>query len=195
MNRSVKLHQLTLAAILVAIILVMTITPLGYLHVGVVSISFLAIPVVIGGIVLGPAYGGVLGAVFGITSFAQCFGIDAFGTTLMSLNPAGTFLTCLVPRILIGVFAGLLYPALRRADRAGVWSSVVTAVAGSLTNTVFFVGLVIFFFKDSYFGGSGVWAIIMAFFSVNVVLEAVVCGIVGAAFSRILSPLVKPQQA
>lgn len=186
MNRNSKVHRITLTAILMAIILLMAFTPVGYLKVGVVSITFLAIPVVVGGIVLGPLYGGLLGAVFGLTSFVQCFGMDAFGTALMGLNPVATFVTCLVPRILIGVFAGLLYPVLRRLDRRGVWSAVVTAVVGSLTNTVFFVGMVILFFQNSYFAGSGVWAIIMAFFSINIPLEAVVCGVVGAALSKVL---------
>ncbi len=186
MNLNKKVHQITLTAILMAVIVLMAFTPVGYLKVGIVSITFLAIPVVIGGIVLGPLYGGLLGAVFGLTSFVQCFGMDAFGTALMGISPIATFVTCLVPRILIGVIAGLLYPALRRLDRGGVWSAVVTAVAGSLTNTVFFVGMVILFFRNSYFAGSGVWAIIMAFFSVNIPLEAVACGVVGAALSKVL---------
>ena len=187
MNRSSKVHRITLTAILMAIILVMSFTPLGYLKVGIVSITFLAIPVVIGGIVLGPLYGGLLGAVFGATSFAQCFGMDAFGTALMGLNPLATFVTCLVPRILIGAVAGWLYRLLHRWDRAGVWSAVVTSVEGSLTNTVFFVGLVILFFQNSYFAGSGVWAIILAFFSLNIPLEAVVCGLLGGALSKVIS--------
>lgn len=186
MNRNSKVHRITLTAILMAIVILMAFTPVGYLKAGIVSITFLAIPVVIGGIVLGPLYGGLLGAVFGLTSFVQCFGMDAFGTALMELNPIATFVTCLVSRILIGVVAGLLYPALHKLDKSGVWSAVVTAVAGSLTNTVFFVGMVIVFFKNSYFAGSGVWAIILAFFSVNIPLEAVVCGVVGAALSKAL---------
>ena len=39
-----KVHKITLTAILMAIILVMSFTPLGYLKVGIVSITFLAIP-------------------------------------------------------------------------------------------------------------------------------------------------------
>ena len=191
MNRSSSVHRITLTAILMAIILIMSFTPLGYLKVGIVSITFLAIPVVIGGIVLGPLYGGLLGAVFGATSFAQCFGMDAFGTALMGLNPLATFATCLLPRILIGVVAGLLYRLLHRWDHAGVWSAVVTAVAGSLTNTVFFVGMVILFFQDSYFAGSGVWAIILAFFSLNIPLEAAVCGLLGCALSKVIAVVMK----
>ena len=47
MNRSEQVHRITRLAILVAIIFLLAFTPLGYLRVGIVSITFLAIPVVI----------------------------------------------------------------------------------------------------------------------------------------------------
>ena len=86
MSKSNKVHRITLTAILAAIIILMAFTPIGYLRIGVVSITFLTIPVVVGGIVLGPLYGGFLGAVFGLTSLAQCFMGDVFGATLFSLS-------------------------------------------------------------------------------------------------------------
>ena len=50
-----KIYKLSLAAVLTALIFVMAFTPLGYLKVGVVSITFLTIPVVIGAIIGGPS--------------------------------------------------------------------------------------------------------------------------------------------
>ncbi len=79
-------------ALLVAIIIVMSYTPLGYLKTLGVEISFLMVPVAIGAIMLGPAVGAFLGAVFGISSFLQCFGISQFGTMLLSINPIFTFI-------------------------------------------------------------------------------------------------------
>ncbi len=187
MNISNKVHRITLTAILAAIIILLAFTPLGYLRIGLVSITFLTVPVVIGGIVLGPLYGGLLGAVFGLTSFAQCFMGDAFGATLLNLNPAATLTACLVPRILIGIVAGVLYRALRKLDWLGAGAFVLTAVTGSLTNTVFFVGMVVAFFQNSYFGGSAFWTVFFSFFTVNAALEIVVCGLLGAAMSHILT--------
>jgi Predicted membrane protein len=144
--KTVRLVQL---AVLSAIIVLMAVTPLGYLKAGVISISFLAIPVVIGGIVCGPLYGGILGAVFGLTSFVQCFGADAFGTALMEINPVATFIMCIVPRILIGVFAGLVFKALikTKMPKAAVFS--ISSLIGALTNTIFFIGLLFVFFYNS----------------------------------------------
>lgn len=44
MNLNKKVHQITLTAILMAVIVLMAFTPVGYLKVGIVSITFLAIP-------------------------------------------------------------------------------------------------------------------------------------------------------
>ena len=52
-NTSSKVRQTALTAVLAAVVLLMAFTPLGYLRVGPVSITFLVIPVVIGGMTLG----------------------------------------------------------------------------------------------------------------------------------------------
>ena len=62
-NTNTQVRQTALTAVLAAIVLLMTFTPLGYLYVGPVAITFMVIPVVIGGITLGPARGGFLGGV------------------------------------------------------------------------------------------------------------------------------------
>ena len=76
--------------VLIAIIVLMSFTPVGYLKVGTVEITFLMIPVIIGAITLGAKSGAILGAVFGITSFIQCFGMSSFGIILLSINPVFT---------------------------------------------------------------------------------------------------------
>ena len=87
-----RTRTLTTLGILTAIILVMTFTPLGYIKTMGLEITLLHIPVILGAALTGPAGGMVLGAVFGFTSFFQCFGLSTFGTTLFSINPAGTFI-------------------------------------------------------------------------------------------------------
>lgn len=74
-----KTRKLVQMAILIAVMLILAFTPLGYLKVGAIEITFMTIPVVVGAIILGPTAGAVLGGVFGLTSFIQCFGMSAFG--------------------------------------------------------------------------------------------------------------------
>lgn len=189
-NTSSKVRQITLTAILAAIVILMAFTPLGYLRVGVVSITFLVIPVVIGGMTLGPVRGAFLGAVFGATSFAQCFMGDLFGAALIAISPLATALACFIPRILIGVVAGLLFPLLLKATKNNAVAFIGTAIAGTLTNTVLFVGLVVGFFQRSYFGGLPFFSIFVSFFTFNVALELIVGVVVSAALSAVLNRFV-----
>lgn len=116
-NVSAKTGRMVQLAILTAIILLMAFTPIGYLHFGIIEITLIMIPVIIGAIVLGPGAGAFLGGMFGLTSFIQCFGMSAFGAALLSIQPVLTFLVCMIPRILMGWLCGLIFKGLIRVDR------------------------------------------------------------------------------
>ena len=126
-------------AMLVALLAIFCFTPLGFLKIGIVEITFNMIPVIIGAIAVGPAAGAVLGALFGAASFWQCFGQSTFGTLLFGVNPFYTALICFVPRILAGLLPGLIFRAMT-AKKDNVAAYFVSAAVGSLTNTVLFVG-------------------------------------------------------
>ena len=79
-------------AVLIAIMLILAFTPLGYLRIGPLAISLMTIPVVIGAMILGPAGGAVLGLVFGLKSFYQCFEGDPFGEALVEMNTFFNFM-------------------------------------------------------------------------------------------------------
>ena len=81
MNRSSRTVKLVEMALLVAIILILAFTPLGYIKTLGLEITLIVVPVTIGAIILGPLGGAVLGAVFGITSFIQCFGMSPWSST------------------------------------------------------------------------------------------------------------------
>lgn len=138
--------DLVLLGVLSAVIVVMAFTPLGYLKVGVISISLLMIPVCIGAVALGPVGGAILGAVFGLTSFAQCFGMDALGTTLASYNMPGIFVQLVLSRILAGAGAGFVFWLVsKKNDIAGY---ICAGLAGALLNTFLYMGgLVLIFGK------------------------------------------------
>ena len=181
-------------AVLAAILIVMAFTPLGYLKIGTISITFLSSPVVVGAIVIGPACGAILGGVFGITSFIQCFGMDLFGTTLLGINPILTFLMCMVPRILMGLFVGLIFRALIKVDKTKIWSFAVASLSGAVINTVLFVGALILFFGTSeYIKGFGknFLAILSVLITINAVVEAAVCMVAGTAITKALSKTMK----
>ena len=176
--RQGKVTRMAQLALLLAILLVMAFTPLGYLHIGPLSVTFLVIPVVMGSVVLGVQAGALLGLAFGITSLAQCFGLDAFGTALFGINPFYTSFFCLVPRVLVGVAAWLVFRILEGRKLA----SYAASMAGSLTNSVLVLGSIILLFgKTDYiraFGGN-VFEILMTLGLVNALVEVLVCTVVG----------------
>ena len=82
--------QLTVLGLMSGILLLMAYTPLGYLNIGPLAISFNVIPVAVSAVVLGPVGGAVTGAIFGLTSFGQCIGIggtSAMGAVLFGISP------------------------------------------------------------------------------------------------------------
>lgn len=187
MSKKSNVKTLVQLALLTAIELVMAFTPLGYLKIGPVSITFMAIPVAVGAIVLGPLSGAFLGLVFGLTSFSQCFGADAFGTTLLGINAFSTAFMCLVPRILMGLFAGLIFGGLKKTTLGETGGALLSSLACSIINTVLFVGsLIVLFGNTEYIKGFGdsVIAVIMALVSINTVIEAIACTIIGGAVSK-----------
>lgn len=193
-NERKRTLRMTQLAMLGAIIVLMAFTPLGYLKIGPLSITFLTIPVVIGAILMTPVDGAILGGIFGITSFAQCFGMDAFGTTLMSYNPLFCAIVCIIPRILIGLFAGLVNKKLDATNLNKTVSYAISAFVGALTNTVFFVGLLIILFKNSEALsalGESVLQIISVLVTTNSLVEALACVVLVAAISKACVSVIK----
>lgn len=186
-----KILKLTELAILVAIIVVMSFTPLGYLRYGLISITFLMIPIAIGGIVIGPGASAILGLAFGITSIAQTFGIDAFGTTLMSINPFGTFVVLVVARVLAGFLCGVIYKGISKACKVDAVNMAVTSFSASALNTLFYVSFILLFFGQDSQVGETVWASLTLILLLNAVVEAIACTIVGTAVSLALKKAIK----
>ena len=152
-TRNPKIRQMVQLAILTALLLVLALTPIGYLRLGPFSITFMPVPVVIGAILLGPGGGAFLGLVFGLTSFAQCFGIDPMGTTLMTINIIYTFVMTVVTRTLVGYFTALVFRGMRslfeklpKSDKTRPVTYAIASAAGPLFNTVLFMSAMYIFF-------------------------------------------------
>lgn len=187
--RTLRMVQL---ALFIAIIVLMAFTPIGYIKTLGAEITLLVVPVTVGAIVLGPAAGAVLGTVFGITSFIQCFGLSPFGATLLSINPIATFIVCMIPRVLMGWLTGLIFSAIHKVDKTKNISYAVASLAGPLLNTLFFTTtLVLFFYQTDYIQGfaqtlntTNAFTFIIAFVGMNGLIEAGVNFVLGTAVSK-----------
>ena len=191
-NRS---RRTTLLGLLTAILMVFGMTPLGYLNIGPLAISFNMIPVAIGAAALGPVGGAILGAVFGMTSFLQCLGIggsSAMGVILLQINPFFAFIQRFVPRVMAGFLVGVIYQLARKVCKPGLAGSIAGFCAAML-NTVLFMGALILLFGNTQYmtdliAGRNVIVFVCTFVGVNAVAEAfattVVTGALCAALER-----------
>lgn len=194
-----KTRRLVYMAILIAIILVMAFTPLGYLKTAGLEITFIQVPVIVGAILMGPTAGAILGGVFGLTSFIQCFGLSAFGAALLEINAVCTFILCFFSRVLMGWLTGLIFRALQKVDRTKFVSYAVTSLAAPILNTVFFVGgMILLFGSSSYIqglmaeaGAANLLSFAVAFVALNGVIEAAACFLLGTAISKALASALK----
>ncbi|MDO5135422.1 MAG: ECF transporter S component [Eubacteriales bacterium] len=195
-NQKLKTSQITMLGLMAAILLLMAYTPLGYLNIGPLAITFNVIPVAISAIVLGPVGGAAAGAVFGLTSFLQCIGIggtSAMGATLFNINPVLAFIQRFLPRLLDGFLLGFLFQGVRRKTKNVYVSCVVTGFFSAFLNTVFFMGALVLLFGNTEYvqglmGGRNVILFICTFVGINAVCEmvasSVITGAVGAALSK-----------
>ncbi len=194
--RSTKTIKMAQMAILIAVVLIMAFTPLGYLKTVGLEISLITIPVAIGAMVIGPLAGAVLGAVFGLTSFYQCFGMSQFGAMLLSINPLYTFLVCVPTRILMGYLAGVLFKGFIKADKKNVVCYFLGGLVTAMLNTIFFMGvLVLGFWGTDYIqglaGGNGVMLFIILFVGINGVVEWIATTVVGGIVSKAVAKVAK----
>lgn len=181
-----------------AIIIIMAMTPLGYLKTPVLSITLLTIPVAVGAIILGPKGGAFLGAVFGATSFAQALSGAGMTAILLQTNPLGVLFLCFVPRILEGFLCGII-AKIARKTKLGKAAFYIAGISCPVLNTILFMGTVVtLFYQTEYIqtltaslGVSNPFAFIITLVGIQGVIEAILCGIISGTVSLTLAKVLK----
>ena len=189
-----KASKITVLGLMTAILIVFAFTPIGSIPVGPLVISLQVIPVAICAVVLGPWGGAIAGLIFGILSSLQAFGIgipSGMGAMLVSINPFLAIVQRIIPRILCGLCAGLVFKLVKKKN-----ITVACFAAGLSTaffNTLFFMSaLVMLFGKTDYMqeliAGRSILVFIIAFVGINAVVEmtsaCIITGAVGTALYK-----------
>ena len=192
LGRTLRLTQLS---VLVALLLILGFTSLGYLKVGFVEITLNVIPVAIAAVVLGPSAGAICGLIFGLTSFWQCFAAPTFFSSLcIQANPYFTFIMCVIPRVLEGLLTGLIFKGISKKTKGNSLACAVSSVCCPILNTVLFIGTyLLLFIRTNAFtevysalNASNIATFLLAFVGTNGVIEAIVGFIVASAVSKAL---------
>lgn len=197
MKNKNKVRQLVILGLLTAILLIMAYTPLGYLNIGPLAVTFNVIPVAVAAFALGPVGGAIIGGMFGLTSFLQCFGGSALGTALFAVNPALTVIQCFVPRILDGLIIGAICNFLKKKGAPSPVSSAVTGFCAAFFNTLLYMSSLILLFgnteliqnyREQLAPGKNVFLFVCAFVGINAVAEmissTIISGAVGTALAK-----------
>lgn len=197
-TRREKTKTLVLTSLFAAIIVILAFTPfIGFIPLGPIGrATTVHIPVIIGAILLGPKCGAFLGGVFGLTSLITntinpsvlSFAFSPFYTLGAESGGIKSIIVCFVPRILIGVVSYYVYILLTKLfkGKCVTLSTVISGIAGSMTNTLLVMNLIYFFFKDSYASikdvdVSAVYGIVISVIAINGIPEAIVAAIIAAA--------------
>lgn len=193
-SNRIRLVNMTVTALLTAVIIVMAFTPIGYLRIGPLELTLIMIPVIIGAVTQGAKTGAFLGAVFGLTSFILCFTGSALGAILASESILKCFIVCFVPRLLAGFLCGLIYQACAKFDKKQSWSLLVGGISGSLLNTLLFLGMLALLYMNLTFtaeqaatlGGldTVMDTVIALAVGINAPVELAVCAVLGTAIGK-----------
>lgn len=198
-SRSFNIRQLTILGLMVAVMIIFSFTPIGSIPIGPLVISLQVIPMAICAVVLGPKGGAIGGAVFGLLSFLQCFGIgipSGMGAILVNINPFLAFIQRFVPRLLDGLLIGFIFKAVSKKNR--FVACFVTGFFSAFLNTLFFMSALVLLFGNTEYmqgliGGRNIIVFICAFVGINAVFEmissTILTGLIGTGLfkSKILN--------
>lgn len=131
MSNKSKTRSMVTLALFAAIIVVMTIVPYtGYISYGsFLEITTIHLVVILGAKVSGVKGGAILGGVWGITSMLRAFTNPLW---IAFTNP----LVSVVPRVIVGIVAGLVFVLLNRTKINKYLGVAITGGLATITNTI-----------------------------------------------------------
>ncbi|SOC42689.1 ECF transporter S component [Ureibacillus acetophenoni] len=197
-----KIKEFALTTIFLSIILLCALTPLGFIHLGVIKATIIHIPIIIASIILGPKIGAMLGFVFGITSIIT----NTIAPTLLSFafSPAipvlgtsqGSFwalFIAIVPRVMVGLIPYYIYKALKKVLKNTSKQKLpllLTGLFSTFIHTFLVMGSISFLFHDAYaeaINANSTGAIFTAVLTVFLTN-----GLVEAALAAFLTAIIAP---
>lgn len=181
-------YNIATTAILLALVILLQ-TLFSGLHIGIVSLSFVLVPIVLGGLVVGVGCGTFLGLMFGIITIVMGLtGADLFTNALLNANPVATIIICLLKGTLTGLVPALLFKLKR--EYFGVMTAAM--IAPIINTGVFFVGIL--FIRDTIemCVGSTIGAFILTTILFNFSVEFLINIILAPSLYRVFKA-VKPK--
>ena len=180
-----KTRRLTFAAMLTAVVVVLTLLG-SAIKFGTFSINLALVPIVIGAALLGVGYGAWLGFVNAIVIL-----LSGDAAAFFSISEIGTVITVVAKGVLAGLASGFVYRFMQRFNKYA--AVLLAALVCPLVNTgVFLLGCILFFWKtiggwagSETFGGTLAFVIVFII-GANFLIEVAINVILAPAVARIL---------
>lgn len=183
---------------LLAIEAIFCFTPLGSLPaIGPIVATLAMVPVIITALLLGTKAGTIMGAFAGLFSFLvwtfappspiAAFIFTPFYTIGEYSGNFGSLLICFIPRILTGTVAGVTYRKLSTSfPKKDILSFSLSAILGSLTNTLGVMGGIWLFFGNQYstIAGEAILLIVLSTILTSGIPEAIVSAVLASAVCK-----------
>lgn len=186
--------KLTYFAVLTALTFVLQLLG-NTVKIGVVTLNFSLIPIVLAAIMLGVWYGMALGAITGLIILFNCgiLGADGFTNVLFATDPVIITLVCVVKTALAGALSALLFKWVNKHN--GFVATIVAAGIVPIINTcIFILGMLCIIPSLNAAGfiaeGANAFAVIvLGFVGLNFVFEFALNVIVAPALYRVINIL------
>ncbi len=187
-------HYVVILSVLIAFVLVFQLFG-SYIKIGATTFSFVLVPIVLGGILLGVTAGAILGLVFAVVITVMGFtGVDAFTSILLNQALVGTLITIFLKGVLAGAVPALVYKLIaKRNDKVALF---VASALAPLINTGVFIVCMLFmsdvltanFVPD---GSTVIYFLVIGCAGVNFLIEFAINVLLAPAIERVLRALGK----
>ncbi len=190
-EKRLALRRLVTAAILSALVVVLQLFA-SAIPISGVSLSFVLVPIVIGGAILGVGYGTFLGLVFGAVVAIAAPQTDMLTRMMFGFNPYMTVALCLYKAIAAGLLAALAYKLARKILNDTV-ATIIAAAVCPIVNTGLFFATVLTVFSGTInqFAGENSMAvtaligiIVTCNFIPELILNVVLCPVIKKALTK-----------
>ena len=187
-NTNSNVARLATMALLTAAIFVLQFVTVPL---GAITVSLSMVPVSIAAITMGPLYGLLGGAIWGLASIIKALlGSSGLTSTLFTISPVLTVVLCFVPRMLDGFILGYIYKGMRKFANVLV-SGTVTGFFSAFLNTVFFMSTIVLLFGNTEYvqnmmAGRNVIIFICSIIAGNAVFEMLVASVVTGPVAQAL---------
>ena len=198
-KRMMDTRYMATLAMFCGVLLVMGMTGIGFIPLPVIKATTMHIPVILGAVLLGPAAGAVLGAVFGLCSIwantttpgLLAFAFSPFMTTEGLPGVLKSLWIALGCRILLGVIAGWLWRLTKKTLKQDYLALPVTAAVSTICHTILVMGSIYLLLAQQYAQAknvaiTAVFGLVMGTVTASGIPEAIIAAVLVTVIGKAL---------